>query len=61
MEFGKEKWAMLIMRSRKIQIMEGIELPERIRTLREKETNKFLGILTADTIKQVDMKEKRKK
>ena len=35
---------MLIMRSRKRQITEGIELPnqERIRMLREKETNKYL-------------------
>ena len=39
---------------------EGIELPnqERIRMLREKETYKFLGILEADIIKVVEMKEK---
>ena len=49
------------MRSRKIQITEGIELSdqERIRTLEEKETCKYLGILEADTIKQVEMKEKK--
>ena len=31
------------------------------RTLREKETYKYLGILEADTIKQAEMKEKTKK
>ena len=30
------------------------------RTLGEKETYKYLGILEADTIKQVEMKEKKK-
>ena len=37
-----------------------MELPnhDRIRTLWEKETYKFLGILVADTIKQVEMKDK---
>ena len=41
-------------------MMEGMEVPnqERIRTLGEKETNKYLWILEADTIKQVEMKEK---
>ena len=41
--------------------MEGIELPnqENIRMLREKETYKYLGILEVDTIKQVEMKEKK--
>ena len=33
----------------------------RIRTLRENETYKYLGILEADTIKQVKMKEKNLK
>ena len=39
---------------------EGIELrnQEKIRTLEEKETYNYLGILEADTIKQVDMKER---
>ena len=43
--------------------MEGINLPkqEKIRTLGEKETYEYLGILEVDTIKQVDMKEKIKK
>ena len=37
-----------------------MELPnqDKIRTLGEKETDKYLGILEADTIKQVEMKEK---
>ena len=42
------------------EIMEGIEMSnqERIRTLGEKENYKYLGILDADTIQQVEMKEK---
>ena len=42
---------------------EGIELPnqEKIRTFREKEMYKYLGILEADTIKQTEIKEKIKK
>ena len=54
---------MLVMKSGKRQITEGIEQPnqEKIRTLREKETNKYLGILEVDTIKQVEMKEKNNK
>ena len=60
MEFGKEKCTMVIMRSEKRYMTEGIELPnqEKIRMLGEKETYKYLGILEADTIKQVEMKEK---
>ena len=40
-----------------------MELPnqEKIRILGEKETYKYLGMLEADTIKQVEMKEKIKK
>ena len=39
---------------------EGIELPhrEKIRMLGEKETYRYLEILEADSIKQVEMKEK---
>ena len=42
---------------------EGTELPnqEKIRTLGEKETFKYLGIFEAVTIKQAEMKEKIKK
>ena len=54
------KTVMLIMKSGKKQITEGIELPnqERIKTPKEKENFKYLGILEADTIKQAKMKEK---
>ena len=63
MEFGIEKCAMLVMKNGKRLMTEGMELAnqEKIRTLREKETYKYLGILEADTTKQVDMKEKIKK
>ena len=52
MEFGIQKCALLIMIERK-------EMPnlESIRTCGEKENYKYLGILEADTIKQ--MKEKK--
>ena len=63
MVFGIEKCAMLVIKSRKRYVREGIELPnqDKIRTLGEKETYKYVGILQADTIKQVYMKEKIKK
>ena len=40
-----------------------MELPnqDKIRTLGEKETYKYLGILETDSIRQVEMKEKIKK
>ena len=62
MEFGGEKCAMLIKKNRKRQMTELIELPnkENIRTLEEKETNKYMGIFKANTIKHVEMKEKIK-
>ena len=58
MEFGIEKCTMLVMKSGK-QHMTGTELlnQEKTRTLGEKETYKYLGILEVDTIKQVVMKE----
>ena len=51
------------MESGKQHMAEGIELPnqEKIWTLRKEETYKYLGILEADTIKQVKMKETIKK
>ena len=60
MEFGLEKCATLVMKSGKRHLMDVIELPnqDKIRTLGEKETNKYLGVLEADTIKQKEMKEK---
>ena len=59
-EFGWEKCAMLIVKSGKQHMTEGIELrnQEKLRTLREKETYKYLRILEANTIKQGEMKEK---
>ena len=62
-EFGIEKCTMLIMKSGKWQLTDGMELlnQDKIRMLGEKETYKYLGILEADTLKQVEMKEKIKK
>ena len=53
MEFGTENYVMLVMKSGKWHMTDGMELPnhDRIRTLEEKETNKYLGILEADIIK----------
>ena len=47
----------------KRQLTDGMELPNqgKIRTLGEKEMYKYLDILEANTIKQVEMKEKIKK
>ena len=63
MEFGIERCAMLVIKSGKRYLTDRMELPnqDKIRTLGEKETCKYLGILEADTIKQVEMKEKIKK
>ena len=62
MEFGTETCAMLVMESVKRHLTDGMELPnQKIRTRGDKETYKYLGILEADTVKQVDMKEKIKK
>ena len=59
MEFSREKCAMLVMKSGKRYMTEGMELPihDKIRTLGENETYKKMGILEADTIKQVQMKD----
>ena len=63
MEFSIEKCAMLVMKSGKRHLTDGIELPiqDEIRTLAENETYKYLGILEADTIRQVKMKNKIEK
>ena len=63
MEFVIEKYAMLARKSGKQHLTDGMELPsqDKIRTLGEKETYKYLGILEANTIKQVEMKDKIKK
>ena len=63
MEFGIEKCVMLVMKSSKRFLTDGKERQnqDKIRTLGEKETYKYLGILESDTIKQVEMKEKLRK
>ena len=38
----------------------GLLNQEKIRTLKETETYKYLGVLEVDTIKQVEMKKKKK-
>ena len=60
MEFGIEKCAMQVLESGKRHLTDEMELPsqDKIRTLGEKETSKYLDILEADSIKQVDMKDK---
>ena len=51
MEFGIEKYAILVIKSGKRRLTDGMELlnQDSIRTLEEKETYKYLGILKADT------------
>ena len=63
MKFGIEKCAMLVMKSGKRHLTDGVELPnqDKIRALAEKETYKYLHILEADTIKQIEMKDKIQK
>ena len=63
MEFGIEKCAMLAMKSGKRHLTDGMELPshDKIRTFREKQTYEYLGILEAEAIKKVEMKDKIKK
>ena len=63
MEFGIEKCVLLAMKSGKRHRTDAIELPnqDKIKTLVENETYKYLGILAADTIRQVEMKDKIQK
>ena len=63
MEFDIEKCTLLVMKSGKHYITDRLELPnqDKIRTLAENETYKYLGILEADTIKQVEMKNRIKR
>ena len=60
MEFYFKKCALLVRKSGKRHITEGVELlnQEKIRIIGEQETYKYLRILEADTIKQEEMKEK---
>ena len=62
-KIGIENCAMLVMKSGKRHLMDGMELPnkDKIRTLGEKETYKYYDILGDDIIKQMEMKEKIKK
>ena len=63
MLLGIEKCTRLIMKSRKRQMTEGIEQlnQEKIRTLGEMETYKYLGIFEVDTIEHAEKIEKLKK
>ena len=63
MDIGIEKCALLIIKSGKRHITDGIELPnkDKIGTLALNWTFKYLGISEADTIKQVEMKNKIQK
>ena len=63
MGFGIEKCAMLVMKSGKRHMTDGMKQPNhgQIWTLGENETYKYLGILEADTIKHVEMKDKIRK
>ena len=56
MEFGIEKYALLVMKSAKRHMTEEMELPnqDKIRTFGENETYKYLGMFEADTINQVE-------
>ena len=62
-EFDIEKCAMLVMKSGKRHMTDRMELPnqDKFRTLGENGTYKYLGILEADTIKQLEMKNKIQK
>ena len=63
MECGIEKCAMLVMKRGKRYLTDGMEQPnqEKIRTLVENETCKYVSFLEADTMKQVEMKDKIQK
>ena len=63
MGFGIEKCSLLVMKTGKRHLIDGIELPnqDKIRTLAENETIKYVGIMEADTIKLVEMKNKIQK
>ena len=60
MEFGIEKCVMLVMKSGKRHMTDGMKLPnnDKIRTLEENESYEYLE---ADTIKQVQMKDTTRK
>ena len=63
MKFGIEKFSLFVMKSGKQHLTNGTELPnqDKIRALAENETDIYLGILEANTIKEVEMKDKIQK
>ena len=63
MQSDIEKCAMLVMKSGKWHTTDRIELPnkDKIRTVGENDAYKYFGILEADTIKQVQMKDETQK
>ena len=63
MKFGIEKCAVLITKRGKMTQSEGITLPDdtNIRSLKEGEGYKYLGLLEADVMSHRQMKEKIKK
>ena len=63
MEVDIEKCALLVMKSNKQHLTDGVELPnqDKIRMRGEKKRYKYWGILEADTIKQVEMKYLRRR
>ena len=63
MKFDVEKCEMLVMKCDRRHLTDEMELPnqDKIKTLAENETYKYLGILEADTIKQVEMKDRIQK
>ena len=62
MESGIEKCAMLVMKSGKRHLTDGMEVPnqDNIRMLGEKATDKYFGILESDTIKRMEVKKIKK-
>ena len=62
MKVGIENCAMLVMKRGKRHVTDGMEQrnQDKIKTLRKNETYKYLGFLEAETIKQVEMKDKNK-
>ena len=63
MEFCIEKCVILVMKSGKGHVTVGVELPSqgKIRKVGENQTYKYLGIVEAETIKQVETEEKNEK
>ena len=62
MQFGIGKCALLGMKNGNQHLSDGMKLPNQDKSRRsdKKETYKYLGVLEADTIKQVEMKEQIK-